>query len=148
MGYVDVKSGSGVHFYVQRSVQPSTPITEENVITYDVERLNVGKAMHLKSGVFTAPKSGIYYFSFSILKSSSNQFPLDVSLRLNGAVIGHSSMGFGRLLTGPATHQSTLKLRKGDRVDLWHSQGSIFHGDYANNHFTGWLLEEDLEKSE
>ena len=61
IGYVDVKS-SPVHFYVQREKSFKTKHTP---IPFDVERLNVGGPMNLKSGVFTAPRDGIYSFSFT-----------------------------------------------------------------------------------
>ena len=71
-----------------------------------------------------------------------------IYFRVNGNKIGVSSIG--RTVAGaPATLHLTLKLKKGDQVDLWkddhgtleYRTGEIFH------HFSGWLLaEEDLLK--
>jgi len=56
------------------------------------------------------------------------------------------------LITAPATFQSTLKLKKGDRVDVWKSNSGtlgdclVLGGEAVEppcHHFTGWLLEED-----
>ena len=75
-GYMDLKS-SPVHFYVQRS----TPFTQQNaIIPYNFERLNVGGAMNIKTGVFTAPRNGTYHFAFAFLRDG--RIPKFVSIFL------------------------------------------------------------------
>ncbi len=110
---------------------------------YDHQVLNVGRAMDLKTGVFTAPKAGIYTFAFSMVKNGFNVEYLDIFLRVNGKKVGHSWAGKG-LFSAPAAMQSTLKLKKGDRVDLLKGTGGL-HSVCSSfcHHFTGWLLEED-----
>jgi len=83
VGLIDVKS-SPVQFHVQRKTSFSTLNTP---IPFEIERLNVGRAMDLASGIFTAPKAGIYYFVFSCLKQPSTTY-MSVFLRLNGVNIG------------------------------------------------------------
>ena len=57
MDYIDVKSASGVYFYVQASgYQSMTGVA--GVIRFDIERVNIGAGMSLKTGVFAAPKTG------------------------------------------------------------------------------------------
>jgi len=109
--------------------------------------------MNLSTGVFTAPKDGVYHFSFSIHKEGFNNNFLDqfwIYLRLNGIKMGSSVISPGPM-SAPTTAQFILKLKNGDRVDLWKpSSGTIgkcfgITAIETCNHFTGWLLEEIIE---
>lgn len=105
--------------------------------------------MNLKSGIFTAPKTGIYAFLFAIVKSGFHMDYVDVFFRLNGIRIGDSAGGPG-FLAVPVSFPVTLKLKRGDRIDLQKSKNGkladcapAFSG-YCH-HFSGWLLEEKIE---
>ena len=141
IGQVDVKS-SPVYFYVEKS----TTFTTENVaIPFEVTTLNVGNAMNAQSGIFTAPKPGIYFFSFSGI-GSPNSFTRP-QLYLNGNVIGTGLAEDGASDFPTFTLQSTLQLNAGDQVSLkleLGGNGYLFDQDYHFTHFTGWLLQEDL----
>ena len=60
IGQYDVKS-SPVYFYIQRSTDF---VTEDVPIPFELERLNVGNAMNAVSGIFTAPRTELIFFSF------------------------------------------------------------------------------------
>jgi hypothetical protein len=116
--------------------------------------VNEGNAMNLTTGKFTAPRPGIYFFSFTGLANfpaSSSLLQLGVGLYLNG----------GRIATGwveeantvdsqdsPLTIQSTLNLKKGDQVWMQisysSSSSSLYDNDYHYTHFTGFILEEEI----
>ena len=84
-GSVDVKSKS-VYFYVQRTSEFSL---SNVVLPFELEVVNVGGAMNISEGVFSAPVSGIYHFEFSALKSPTDELAY-VVLQVNGLNIGGS----------------------------------------------------------
>ena len=95
--------------------------------------------MNLSSGVFTAPQSGVYYFSFTGFSNSPNTL---IHLMLNN----HLKIGSAfSILNGPLiidlSVQSIVALRKGDQISLFLDQGSIWQkGPFDNNEFYGVLL--------
>jgi hypothetical protein len=154
IGYAGMKSVP-VHFYVQRSSSfNSTGIP----ISFDLTRLNEGTAMNLTSGIFTAPRTGTYFFSFTGLAQfpvSSSLFYLGVSLKLNNNSMGLAWVQDANTVAGaffPLTLQSTLKLKKGDAVwvEITSSMPSgvnLFDNGNHHTHFTGFVLEEEIVAS-
>lgn len=148
IGFVGLKSAEyGIHFYVQ--IDNADNIPKIGVLTFDRLITNVGGGMNLKTGVFTAPKAGLYIFSFSIGKNGFSIDYLSIYLRLNGKPIGYSGASTGFFVAW-ATLQPILKLKRGDRIDLWKMHGEIHLQCTLDgltvycHHFSGSLLEENL----
>lgn len=132
---MDIKSSS-VQFYVQRS---SNFNVNNSVIPWEFTRLNIGNAMNTASGVFTAPKDGIYHFHFSLYGNVGAAS--HVWIRLNGGNIGRTYVHDYDV----GTVQSTLQLKQGDQIDLFKNEGVLYDNNSEHlSHFTGWLDEEDL----
>jgi len=127
-----------VYFYVQKD-KPGK--IDPNPVTYDVERLNIGKAMDMKTGVFTAPIDGNYFFTFSCVSEDGGT--LRVQLKVNDKLVGS---GVAHELNNSATIQSMLTLVKGDKVTITNSlsdedsEGIRDKPDRLFTHFTGMLL--------
>ena len=136
----------GVYFYVQRATSFSAP---DSVIPFHIERLNIGQAMNVHQGVFTAPRNGTYYFAFTGMKDWTG-IDLNIQLKLNegtpkSMLVGTASVGDrnGYFSLGL---KSTLKLTAGDRVSLRKNGNGVLRDAEENHytHFTGRLLDEDL----
>ncbi len=99
--------------------------------------------MNGSTGIFTVPKPGFYHFDFIGFKNSALD-QLIIYLRVNGEHVASAFSAFGPVV-GPIAIHSTLKLKVGDKVDVFIEKGSMAKCS-SNNciHFTGWLLEEDL----
>ena len=108
------------------------------MIPYQVERLNVGGAMNLATGTFTAPTNGIYSFSFTTQSNSIDG--ASVFLRVNGGQIA-SSVTHTQFTT--ISLSSIVKLKKGDKGDVGFCDYDDVDGHYYTT-FNGMLVEEDL----
>ncbi|XP_046459861.1 neurexin-4-like isoform X2 [Daphnia pulex] len=151
IGFEDVKS-SPTYFYVQIS---NSSFNVPNVpITFDAARLNVGGAMNLETGKFTAPRKGKYFFSASglgTISASSSRFYGNIHIVWNGNRIGGSVSDDSANVSQFELFslQSTLNLQAGDQI--WWEIGNMSPGFniYPNgyNNFSGVLLEEEITDS-
>ncbi len=113
--------------------------------------------MNLTSGIFTAPRPGIYFFSFTgvaAFPASSSDEWLGVSLYLNGDRIGLGYVEEANTVANqnsPLTFQSTLNLKSGDQVwvEIYYQSSGAYLADssYHYTHFTGFMLEEEIVAS-
>ena len=158
IGQVDVKSEI-VYFYVQRS----SPLhaNHQTAIPFEIATFNIGTGMNLVEGIFTTPRTGIYFFSFTGLASfpvatTSDRVHLEIGMFLGGVCISKAQMEETNTVEsqyGTVSLQSTLNLVSGEGV--WveitsMSPGVRLYGGPSPErnghftHFTGWMLEEEI----
>ena len=135
IGYNDIKT-TLVSFMVLRTTTFAT--TDGGVVTYDTSITNVGGAMDVLTGVFTAPTAGTYSFFFN---ARANTASSNAYIRVNGISQG---IAWGAAAGDQMPSHATVKLEKGDRVDIFLGGGSVFDDIRHFTHFTGFLLEEDI----
>ncbi|EFX69057.1 hypothetical protein DAPPUDRAFT_259215 [Daphnia pulex] len=153
IGYDDVKSAP-VHFYGQRNFDFNTTGTP---IPFELAVVKGGNAMDVPSGIFTAPRQGTYYFSFTGVAYlySSDSASYNCYLYLNGDIIGSSHVRNKKAPVDqfrPFTLQSTLNLKKGDQLwvtfSYYGDSNSHLHDDNIHyTHFSGFMLEEEIVAS-
>jgi hypothetical protein len=143
-----------VYFYVQRNSQVFN--ATKSPIPFETAKLNLGGAMNLSTGIFTAPRTATYFFSFTgmtVFSATSNAVQgLSIGLYLNDVLVGASEAEDSNTINGQNDQlslQSTLHLQAGDQiwVQIDYTQGTLpylFDNLYHFTHFNGWLLEEDL----
>lgn len=140
-GSLDVKTKS-VHFYVQRSGDFNVT---NSVVPFNVERLNLGGAIDLATGVFTVPVNGIYHFESFGLKEANDLKSIYIALQVNGVDISSSyALDYGAVYRGLSGISASLRLKTGDQVRLFKTTGTLNDEGGLFTHFSGSLIEEDL----
>lgn len=89
---------------------------DNGVITFNVERVNVGGAMKMASGVFTAPVNGTYHFDFAVIIDGTSDF-LVIILQVNGIDCDRVHANTGKIAAA-ASLTASLRLKVRDRLVL------------------------------
>jgi C1q domain len=131
-----------VYFYAQKNSSYSA----QGPIPFEVAVVNIGDALDLESGMFTAPVSGVYFFSFDAYSNSGEGH---IHLQKNGVNVGQS-YDYNRGAYGGSPSQqlhlaSILQLDAGDEIEVHLASGRIYEdGNSHYTHFTGMLLSDDV----
>jgi len=147
----NLKIDNRIHFYARvNSGNNKIVLRDLDVIKFDDSLLNLGKAFDATSGVFTAPKSGVYQFflqgAFSSTKYVDNVY-FYITVLWNGNAIDYVIFTQNDMHS-PRSVVVTSKLTRGDKIQLKYlksEQNKRIEGIVSLNWFmfSGSLLEED-----
>ena len=127
-----------VYFYVQKNSSHDT----QGTIPFEVAVVNMGDALDLKTGMFTAPVPGVYFFSFD---GYSNSYEGRVHLQKNGVTVGQSYDYDHNYYSQQLHLTSILQLVAGDKIQVNLRSGQIYEdGNGHYTHFVGMLLNDDV----
>ncbi|XP_076079002.1 cerebellin-1-like [Mytilus galloprovincialis] len=120
------------------NTHPLTLSGKNDIAKFDNVILNRGNGYDPKTGKFTAPKSGLYQFSFTIM--SNNGAALHMVVALNGKSI--VKLYGSKIHGGTETANPVLELKEGDSVYLTHetstSQQMVGdHYSYVSGYYIG-----------
>ena len=111
--------------------------TTSGIITYDSTSPNHGNGMDTSTGIFTAPKPGIYAFHFHGMASASSS-PTNVSLRHNNVQVADSHEGSNQDQT--ISMSVVLTLEQNDQVSVYLKKGQLRDRKSTFTRFIGYLL--------
>ena len=126
-------------FFVSLVKHPYTLTDINSVDKFEDVKVNRGQGYDPSTGVFTAPRKGLYHISCLILGGRGNY--VHYQLNKNGA---RYTLGFAaNAVHSSSTISALVEMKKGDRVFIKHnySTSEKIHGAHYST-FAGYLLQE------
>ena len=126
-------------FFASLVKSPYTLTGIDGVVKFEDVRVNRGQGYNTSTGVFTAPRKGLYHISCLILGRTN---VVHYQLNKNDApyTYGYSTKG----VHTSSTISSLVEMKKGDRVFIKHrhtSKSEQFIGSHHST-FSGYFLQE------
>ncbi|KAG7325108.1 hypothetical protein KOW79_011424 [Hemibagrus wyckioides] len=127
---------ANVHFF---AAYPGTLSGKVNQIQYRKVYVNVGRTFNSRTGVFTAPVTGVYQFFFST-QTAKNGLKTDLWLVVNGywVAVSTTHVSVSNTVGNLSTYMTTL--RKGSRVYVTHNCGNSWANSASNTIIFGGSL--------
>ncbi|XP_036392508.1 cerebellin 20 [Megalops cyprinoides] len=120
------------------------PEREETTVIYKVIFINLGEGYNVATGVFTAPRSGVYSLALSVYSDAGSPgatLAACVSLRINGREVAAPSERNQQDQEDNTATVMAVQLRAGDTVSVRLPPGCFLCDDSSHyNTFTGFLL--------
>ncbi|XP_062582933.1 complement C1q-like protein 3 [Saccostrea cucullata] len=131
-----------IAFYAYMSGTLNTPGGHHTLI-FDTVKTNQGNGYHPHVGVFIVPKSGTYFFTWTMSLGQSSYHSTELVLNNvpNGAIYIHTNAG----QRDSATGNLILTVNTGDEVFIRtrhdYNSGIILSDEYSRTDFSGFLIE-------
>ncbi|XP_063438847.1 complement C1q tumor necrosis factor-related protein 3-like [Mytilus trossulus] len=132
-----------VMFFVRLTA--ATTLNKNSIVKFDHVITDTGNDFNPGDGIFVAPMSGIYLFSWTTLAYTSKH--VDTELRVDNVVVASSYGYIGTSSNVPVTKVVLYQVKKGDHV--WIQTSRYVTENYFNNpydsrsSFTGMLVVEN-----
>ena len=109
------------------------------MVKFEDVRVNRGQGYDPSTGVFTAPRKGLYYVSCRILGMTGRA----VHYQLNKNNAFYTGVYASKGIYTSSTLSSLVEMKKGDRVFIKHMDSSSvqIHGSHYST-FSGYFLQE------
>ena len=110
-----------------------------DVVKFEDVRVNRGQGYNPSTGVFTAPRKGLYHISCLILGDSGHVVHYQLNKNDTRYTAGYSTKG----VHASSTISSIVEMKKGDRVFIKHTTSAseqIYGAHYST--FSGYFLQE------
>lgn len=127
--------------YAFNAYSPVGGTTAGNRIVYTSIRFNKGNAYNTSTGKFTAPITGYYAFSFSVLVNTTGPGYTRVYWDINGSsgsTWGDTLEGLGGASWGSAAMSTNVYLNAGDYVSVKNDGNNTYGNSYG--HFAGHFI--------
>lgn len=119
------------------------PLDPNSIIIYKNVFLNLGGYYNMGSGIFTAPRSGVYTFAVSVYSDAGapgNLLSSCASLQVNNLLVAGAKDQNTYDQEDSATIVVVLQLSAGDQVTVNLPKGCFLCDDSHYNTFSGFLL--------
>ncbi|XP_077861711.1 caprin-2-like, partial [Saccoglossus kowalevskii] len=135
-----IQTTSRVAFSVARTSRMG-PLSNYQAVTYDKIYTNIGGHYNDSTGVFTCPSNGVYFFTMSALKQTSDS-NLHVCFMRNQIQL---TCAFSR--TGAATNSIIIELYLGDEIWVRLREDYALYSNEGNRYatFSGYIINTDAE---
>ena len=133
---------STVAFYAYMNVA-ETNIGTHHPLIFDVPVTNYGNGYNKHTGIFTAPQSGVFVFSFTIFPDRGSS--IVVNIYRNSEVVGQVYSYISSPDFSGTSMVAVLSMTIGDVTFIrtsptTTSSGSIYSDDNVKSSFAGWKI--------
>ena len=127
-------------FFAFLKQNPFTLTGINDVVKFDKVTVNRGQGYNPSTGVFTAPRKGLYHISCSIMAYSSNNVYYQLNHNNAFHTYGYSHAGENTV----SSINALVEMKKGDRVFIKHRHTAKSQKIYGNHHsaFSGYFIQE------
>ena len=120
--------------------QNNENLTSGQTIKFEKVKQNFGNAYDPHYGIFTCPKSGLYFFTTTIMANPGKESSIKIAV--NGSAVAFAYASSPPTLYSTGTVSCIVPLHPGDRVSIeFHAYDTAIYGhDWSS--FTGFIIKE------